>query len=181
MPSCLASSSLIWNRISQVSVCCVCWTGVSGTGLGWILRYLLRLVTSLSRVATVIRWSPTIAAAPILTGPHPVTTSPAPSTRADTLMSLRSTAMSFLTSPLSRRHGRQVGQHRTDDLTAPGQQLSIPQRLPADASGLRHRYEHGTHGRLQQRLRVQALHPDLPRVGQLDRREPDVVTRRGDV
>src|SRR6185437_14353426 len=140
------------------------------------LTVWLRLVTSVSSVAIVIRSLPTIAAEPSLTGLHAVTTRPAPNATADTLISLRSTG-----SPFSRCCSRHVGEHRPDNLAGPGQQLSIPQRLPADGGSLRHWYEHRTHRRLDHRLRVQALHPDLPRIGQLDRREPDVIARRGDV
>jgi hypothetical protein len=57
----------------------------------------LRLVASVSRVAIVIAWSPTMAAAPNLTGAHPASTKPAPSTTADVVTSLRSTAPRLLT------------------------------------------------------------------------------------
>ncbi len=97
MPAWRASCSKISNLISQASVSCVSCTGLSWTVLGYCLAASFRLVTSVLRVATVIRWLPTIAAAPILTGEHPVTTRPAPSTTADTLISLRSTGMSLLT------------------------------------------------------------------------------------
>ena len=59
-----------------------------------------------------------------------------------------------------------LGQYRTDNLRAPGQQLGVTQRLPAEAAargpGLRHRYEHGPHGRLEQRLGVQPLNAHDP-------------------
>ncbi len=64
--------------------------------VGYCLTVWLRLVTSVVRVAIVIRWLPVIAAAPNFTGLHPVTRSPAPSTTADTLTSLGSTGMSLL-------------------------------------------------------------------------------------
>ena len=99
MPAWLASWSKISNLISQASVCCVACTWLSWTVAGYLAAAWLRLVTSVLRVAIVIRSLPTIAAAPILTGEeeHPVTTRPAPSTTADTLISLRSTGMSLLT------------------------------------------------------------------------------------
>src|SRR5579863_2818791 len=183
MPCWRASSSVIWYRISQVKVACVRWTGVSVTTPGYFAAAWLRLVTWLSRVAIEIRWSPTTAAAPILSGvtAQPATARPVTATMADALISLRSTALSLLREKPSRTGQALFGQHRPDDLAAPGQQFSIPQRLTADDGSLRHRYEHRTHRGLQHRLRVQALHPDLARIGQLDRREPDVAARRGDV
>jgi hypothetical protein len=97
MPAWRASSSLIWYRISQVKVDCVCWDAVRFTTPGYCLTAWLRLATWIPRVATEIRWSPTIAAAPILTGvtAQPVTSSPTPTTMADALTSLRSTAGPF--------------------------------------------------------------------------------------
>src|SRR5712691_11198906 len=182
MPAWRASSSLIWNRTSQVSVSCVSCAGLSWTVPGYSLTAWLRLVTWVSRVAIVIRWLPTIAAAPILTGLHPVTTSPAPSTTADTLTSLPSTGLRPLIVALLTlcriQSYSEVSEHRPDDFTAPGQQFGVPQWLPADsiperlaAAGGRlwHWYEHRTHRGFQHCLRVQALHPDLPGIRQLDR------------
>src|SRR6185437_5743386 len=96
------------------------------------LTVWLRLVTSVSSVAIVIRSLPTIAAAPSLTGLHAVTTRPAPKMTADTETSLRNTG-----NPFSHGRTRQVGEYRLDDFAAPGQQFSIPQRLPADWGSLR--------------------------------------------
>src|SRR5580704_4336495 len=182
MPCWRASSWLIWYRISQLKVAWVSSAAVRLTTPGYCLAVTvaawLRSVTSVPRVAIEIRWLPTIAAAPILSGvtAQPVTASPAPITTADAHRSLRSTA------DVPSLHSRgQVGQYRPDDVAAPGEQFSIPYRLTADRSRLRRRYEHRTHRGFQDRLGVQALHPDLPRIGQLDRREPDVVARRGDV
>src|SRR5215470_16984465 len=98
----------------------------------------------------VIRWSPVIAADPALTGLHPAASRAPPRTTADTVMSLRSTGTSLLTS----RGRRQVGEDRPDDLAAPGQQFSIPQRLPSDRGRSRHWYEHRTHRGLEHGLRV---------------------------
>ena len=106
MPAWRASSSLIWNRTSQVSVSCVSCAELNWTVPGYCLTAWLRLVTSVLRVAIVIRWLPVIAAAPILTGPHPVTRSPTPSTTADTLISLRSTGMPFSPVQIRLCHSR---------------------------------------------------------------------------
>src|ERR1035441_3216161 len=93
MPACWASCSLILNLTSQLSVSWVCWAALSGAAPGESLAAWPRLVTSVSRVAMVIRWLPTIAAAPILTGEHPATRRPAPSTAADTLTRPASTRL----------------------------------------------------------------------------------------
>ena len=101
-------------------------------------------------------------------------------------------------SSLCRALGR-LAEHRLDQLLAPGEQIGVAQRRRAERHGLpgassraarpwararhgpRHRYEHRTHCRLEHRPRVQPLHPDLLGVGQLHRREPDVVALLGDV
>src|SRR6185437_15647166 len=77
------------------------------------LTVCLRLVTSVSSVAIVIRSLPTIAAEPSLTGLHAVTTRPAPKMTADTETSLRNTG-----NPFSHGRSRQVGEYRLDDFAA---------------------------------------------------------------
>src|SRR5262245_32618962 len=96
-----------------------------------------------------------------------------------------------------------LAEDRVEQLFTPGEQLAVAQRRgtkrghrsragtgPArtwTAAGarpgtcLRDRYEHRTHRALEQGPRVQALHPYLARLRQLDRREPDVVALLGDV
>src|SRR5579859_2119186 len=105
IPCWRASSSLIWYRMSQVKVACVRWAAVRLTWVGYFAAAWLRLVTWLSRVAIEIRWLPTTAAAPILSGvtAQPATARPVPATMADALISLRSTALSLLAITLKDR------------------------------------------------------------------------------
>src|ERR1700730_10316093 len=131
--------------MSQVKVACGRWDAFRLTMVGYCAAAGLRLVPSVPRVAIVIRWWPTIAAAPIFTGEHAATAKPAPTTTADALISLRSTALSLLRDQPSKIGQPLLDQHRPDDVGAPGQQFSIPQRLTADHSSPRHRYEHRTH------------------------------------
>ena len=99
MPAWLASCSKIWNLSARRASPASPATGLSWTVAGYCLAASLRLVTSVLRVAIVIRSLPTIAAAPILTGegtrlPHGQARA---DTTADTLISLRSTGVSLLT------------------------------------------------------------------------------------
>src|SRR3984957_1549832 len=96
MPAWRATSSLIWYRISQVKVAWVRSDAFRLMMVGYFAAAWLRLMVSVSRVAIVIRWLPTIAAAPIFTGEHAATAKPTPATTADALISLRSTALSLL-------------------------------------------------------------------------------------
>src|SRR5215470_786364 len=81
---------------------------------------------------------------------------------------------------------RLIAEHRVDELLAPCEQLGVAQRRSPEPGrrsgtgaqstragataragsgvGLWRRYEHGTHRGLEQRPRVQALHPHLTRV-----------------
>ena len=58
MPACCASSSYFWNRISQVSVSWVASAELNWNRLAYGLTAWLRLVTSVARVAIVIRRCP---------------------------------------------------------------------------------------------------------------------------
>ena len=77
---------------------CVSCAWVRLTTPGYLLAAWLRLVTSEPSVATEIRWLPTMAAEPILSGvtAQPVAISPMPIAMAGTVTSLRSTVMSLL-------------------------------------------------------------------------------------
>src|SRR5579859_3605516 len=101
IPCWRASSSLIWYRMSQVSLTAAQRT----TWVGYFAAAWLRLVTWLSRVAIEIRWLPTTAAAPSLSGvtAQPATARPVPITMADALISLPSTALSLLAITLKDR------------------------------------------------------------------------------
>src|SRR5580693_1380789 len=121
MPAWRAISSKIWYRISHVNVACVRCDAVRLTDAGYFAAAWLRLVTSVSRVAIVIRWLPTIAAAPIFTGAHAATAKPTPTTTADALISLRSTAPSLLRDNPQRSA-------RTDRITSPHQVSSSVSR-----------------------------------------------------
>ncbi len=121
IPCWLASSSVIRYRISQVKVACVRWAAFRVTAVGYCAAAWLRLVTSVSRVAIVIRWLPTIAAAPIFTGEHAAAARPTPITMADALISLRSTALSLLRDNPQRSAS-------TDRMTSPHQVSSSVSR-----------------------------------------------------
>ena len=121
IPCWRASSSVIWYRISQVKVACVRCDAFRLTAAGYCAAAWLRLVTAVSRVAIVIRSSPTIAAAPIFTGEHAATARPTPITMADALISLRSTALSLLRDNAQRSAS-------TDRMTSPHQVSSSVSR-----------------------------------------------------
>src|SRR5579859_2180803 len=123
IPCWRASSSVIWYRISQVKVACVRWAAVMVSTRGYFAAAWVRLVTWLSRVAIEIRWSPTTAAAPSLSGvtAQPATARPVPITMADALISLRSTALSL------RRDNAQRSA-RIDRMTSPHQVSSSVSR-----------------------------------------------------
>ena len=127
IPAWRATSSLIWYRISQVKVACVSCVGLRLMTPGYLLAAWLRLVTSEPSVATEIRWLPTIAAEPILSGvtAQPVITSPTPLTMAAAVTSLRSTIVSLLGCSSSHAAGKSAS---TDRTTSPHQASSSVSR-----------------------------------------------------
>src|ERR1700744_1962140 len=76
MFSWLASFSRTLNRTSQPSTSLGICAAVSWTDLAYGLAAVLRLDTSLLSWLLEIVWLPTVAAAPILTGPHPAISPP---------------------------------------------------------------------------------------------------------
>src|SRR5581483_11046510 len=172
MPCCRASCSLIWNRISQLRVCWVICCCDRLTTPGYLAAPVDRLPASVSRVASVIRLLPTMAAAPILTGEQPVTANPATSASTPTPSSFLTTASSLLAR----------SQYRPYYLAAPSQQRGIPERLSANCGRFRYRSAHRSDGRLEDGLRVQPLDPNLPRVGQVGhRREARMIALKREV
>src|SRR5271165_2032740 len=145
------------NLISQLSTAFGISAVVSWIWLPYGFAAVCRFWTWVSSEETVIRWSPTIAAAPALTGEHAASTAHAP-TPAAPRTARRRVLLPNTGDPSRKSRILRVGEYRTDDLRAPRQQLDVTQRLTAEGSagntGLRHRYQHRTHRRLEQCLRV---------------------------
>ncbi len=78
MPAEAAASSMTSNLISQLSTALGICADVSWISSAYGLAAACRFETWVSSDETVIRWSPTIAAAPILTGEHAASTAHAP-------------------------------------------------------------------------------------------------------
>src|SRR5215469_2051183 len=159
MPEFAATWSPIWNLISQLSTAAGMLVAVSVSSLEYGLDAAFRFETWVSSEATVIRWSPTTAAVPILTEEHEASTTHA--LAAATPQAAARVLLPGLPNTGDPFPGRvlRLGEYRTDDLRAPRQEFGVTQRLPAEGCGLRHRYQHGTHCRLEHRLRVEALNP----------------------
>jgi hypothetical protein len=100
-----------------------------------------RLDTCESSESTVIRWLPTIAAEPTCTGEQAASTAHAPRPAAPSAATRRplvlNRALRDTDDPLGFHDNLmilRVGQYRTDNLRAPGQQFRVAQGLTAEAA-----------------------------------------------
>ena len=150
MPLEAAPWSMISNLTSQVSTawgCCAAerLNPLTDLPAAW------RLETWVSSDDTVIRWLPTIAAAPAYTGEHAAIAAQAPRPAApsatarpillagavlpDTVppnTALPNTGIPF--QHINDSRNLRLGQYRTDDLRAPREQFGVAQRFPAEAA-----------------------------------------------
>ena len=138
----------------------------AGGGVGSVMAAVRASPAAWLTRVSVIRTSPTSAAAPAWAGLHAVSSSvPRPRRRRPRRGGCGSCG--------SLRCGRPE-EESIHEVARPGQQLGVAQRRAADPSRAGTRYQDGTDRRLDDAARVEPGQPDPAGVGELDRREADV-------
>ena len=119
MPAEAATWSSIWNLISQLSTAAGTSAEVSCTCEPYGAAAVLKSATWVSSEETVIRWSPTTAAEPTLTGEHAASTAHAPRPTAPRAASRVLLPNTGDPSSGTKQPELRLGEYRTNNLRAP--------------------------------------------------------------